>query len=66
MATSGYELSILEPYQGRVFSKLFSMGLLPKFVKGNKIPVLLNHINCESHRDKLVFALNPKNKENQL
>ena len=34
----------------REFSKLFSVGLLPKFVKRKKIPILFNHINCESHK----------------
>lgn len=64
--SSSYELSILEPYQGRLFSKLFSMGLLPKFVKRKKIPVIFNHINCESHRDKLIYALNSRIKGNKL
>lgn len=52
-----YEISNLEPYSGRVFCKLFYLGLLPKFVKGKKVSSILNHIDCESHRDKLIFAL---------
>lgn len=59
---SNYELSLLEPYQGRVFSKLFSLGLLPHFISGSKKTTILNHINCESHRDKLIYALTKKNK----
>lgn len=53
-----FERSLLEPYSGRVLGKLFSMGLLPKFVKGRKATAILNHVDCESHRDKLLYALN--------
>lgn len=56
------ELSILEPYGGHVTRKLYSLGLLPSFIKGRKLASLLNHIGCESHRDKMLFALNHKNK----
>lgn len=56
------ELSLLEPYSNRVSQKLFALGLLPCFLKGKKIATILNHINCESHRDKLLFALNQRNK----
>lgn len=51
------EFSILEPYSGRISSKLFSLGLLPKFIKNRKKYAILNHIDCESHRDKLLYAL---------
>lgn len=51
------ELSILEPYTGRILGKLLSLGLLPRFVNLRKALMLLNHIRCESHRDKLLFAL---------
>lgn len=62
MKCSEGELSILEPYGSRVFRKLYSIGLLPHFIKGRKLASILNHIGCESHRDKLLFALNQKNK----
>ncbi|MBQ0030422.1 MAG: CapA family protein [Bacteroidales bacterium] len=52
-----YQLSILEPYKNRVFSKLFRIGLLPKVIKGKKKFAVLNHIHCESHIDKLIYAL---------
>ena len=55
-----YERSILEPYSGRVLNKLFSMNLLPEFVSGVKKYGMLNHIECESHREKLIFALRGK------
>jgi poly-gamma-glutamate synthesis protein (capsule biosynthesis protein) len=52
-----WECSILEPYRGKILNKLFSLGLIPKFVRGRKIPQILNHVECESHRDKLIYAL---------
>ena len=55
--TRNWELSILEPYSGRISRKLFSLGLLPSFIKGKKVSQILNHVECESHRDKLIFAL---------
>ena len=58
------ELAVLEPYRGRIFNKLFSLGLLPRRVKGQKLSVILNHIDCESHRDKLIDALIKKNNVN--
>ena len=52
-----YERNLLEPYNGRIFKKMFSMKLLPRFVSGMKKYAILNHVECESHRDKLIFAL---------
>jgi hypothetical protein len=54
---SRWELAILEPYRGRVFNKLHSLGFLPSLIKGKKMSAILNHIDCESHRDKLIDAL---------
>lgn len=51
------ELANLEPYSGRIFGKLLFLGLLPRFIKGNKLLPILNHIDCESHRDKLLYIL---------
>lgn len=55
--TSAYELSVLEPYQGRILGALFSKGILPKLIRGNKLLQILNHTMCESHLDKLHYAL---------
>lgn len=52
-----YEKSCLEPYSGRICNKLFNLGFLPSFLKKNKALIVRNHIDCESHRDKLLFAL---------
>lgn len=57
-----FENSCLEPYTGRIMGKLFDMGVLPSFIKKNKATFILNHVNCEAHRDKLLFALKRKNK----
>ncbi len=58
---SKWELAILEPYRSRVFNKLYDLGFLPRFVKDSKLSLILNHIDCESHRDKLIDALIKKN-----
>lgn len=38
------------------------MGLLPKMIKGKKKYSILNHIMCEAHYDKLLFALTQNSK----
>lgn len=52
-----FENYILEPYSGRIVSKLFDMGLLPSLITDEKRAFIFNHVVCESHRDKLIFAL---------
>lgn len=52
-----YERMALEPYYGKVLSKLYSIGVLPNTIKGKKVNNILNHIECESHRDKILYAL---------
>lgn len=42
--------------------KFFDMRLLPSFIKGVKATFILNHVNCEAYRDKLLFVLKRKNK----
>ena len=41
--------------------KLYSMGLLPKIIRGTKKYSILNHIMCEAHYDKLLFSLTHNN-----
>ncbi len=53
----GAELTYLEPYQGYLSSRLFAHGLLPSSLTMKKVTYLLNRISCESHREKLIFAL---------
>ena len=57
-----YENFCLEPYSGRIMSKLYLMGVVPGFIKGKKASFVLNHVECESHRDKLIYTLKRKNK----
>lgn len=57
---SRYELSLFEPYSGRILSKLLSMGLLPRVLTKKKALMLRNHTECQSHRDKLVYAIKHK------
>lgn len=47
---------MFEPHIGRVSRKLFSLGLIPSFMRGNKLQKLRNSIECESHRDKLIYV----------
>lgn len=44
---------MLEPYRGRLFIKLYLMGLLPSLMDKAKILQIQNYINCESHLDVL-------------
>ena len=56
---------LLQPYKGRLLSKLFSLGLLPKLYGKRKKIILQNFIFCESHRDKLDYYFkNFLNEEN--
>ena len=44
---------VLEPYKGRIYRKLFMLGILPRFMKNKKLLKLQNIVCCEAHRDKL-------------
>lgn len=46
-----------EPYHGRVCSKLFLSGLLPGFMTKKKLVALQNSLECESHRDRILYQL---------
>jgi len=50
-------LQSLEPYNSRLLRAAFSHGMLPSFVKGYRMKVISNQINCESHLDKLRYAV---------
>lgn len=55
--TIGVYNSLIQPYNNRVFNKLFSMKILPSLFSNDKKIKLLNYINCESHLDRFIFAL---------
>ena len=59
-STSENMLNVFQPYGNRVLNKLFRMHLLPTLVPIKKMTMLYNYINCESHRDKQLFALKKK------
>lgn len=56
-STIGVYNSLIQPYNNRVFNKLFSMKILPSLFSNDKKIKLLNNINCESHLDRFIFAL---------
>ena len=51
------ELLMMEPYTDTIWYQFSKRGLLPKFLKGEKKLRIENHIICESHREKLIYAL---------
>ncbi|WP_287829136.1 CapA family protein [Bacteroides sp.] len=53
-------LTIFEPYMSKIFRKLFHLNLLPSFLSRKKKINALNFVECESHREKLIFALKNK------
>lgn len=50
-------LTLYQPYDNRILNKLYRLHLLPSLVSKKKILRIYNYINCESHRDKQLFAL---------
>lgn len=54
------DISFIEIYSGRLFSKLYAMKLLPSFITKDRALRILSRINCETHRDKLLYALKSK------
>mgnify|MGYP003373703206 CR=1 FL=1 len=59
-SSSVYMTNLLQPYENRIFRKLYRLKLLPSFVSKKRFTQILNYINCESHRDKMVHALYSK------
>ena len=49
---------ILSPYSSKLMQRLYTKKLLPSFVTNKRIKSLLAHIQCEAHRDILMFGLN--------
>lgn len=49
--------TLYQPYDNRILNKLYRMHLLPSLVSKKKWLFILNHINCEAHRDKQISAL---------
>ncbi len=53
---------IWEPYMNRYMRKLRMMKLVPSVISKRKLTGFLNYIDCEAHRDKLLYYLHKKNK----
>ncbi len=51
---------VFEPYSNKYLRKLKTLGIIPSFVGIHKWFALLNLIDCEAHRDKLLFLLRKK------
>ena len=47
----------LQPYSGKLCSKLWQLGLIPSLLNEQKLINILNHIDCEAHRDMLLYSL---------
>lgn len=50
-------LMVLSPYTGRIAMGLARRKLLPLFLGKKRIARILNFVECESHREKMVHAL---------
>ena len=50
---------IWEPYRGKFFKGLYYYHLLPSLVtrRGDKLTMLYSMLNCESHRDRMMYLL---------
>ena len=51
-------LQILSPYSSTMMQWLYSKRIFPSFVTNKRMKHLLAHIQCEAHRDILMFGLN--------
>lgn len=49
----------------RYLNKLFRMGIIPSFMSTQRLSMIHNYINCEAHRDKVLYAFDTffKNKK---
>ena len=58
--TSKYYLSMLEPYTNRYLRALYIRGFLPTKMGIKRRLELLNHIECEAHLERLIYAIKNK------
>lgn len=49
--------NLLTPYSSKYLTYAYSKGLLPSFISKKKALILLNRIECESHRERLIAYL---------
>ena len=56
-STSSYLRLMFTPYSTKLTEVLFDKGLLPFYYPHNKWPMILNRIECESHRERLIHYI---------
>lgn len=50
-------LIAFSPYSNRYFRGLCKLGIIPSFLTKRRATVLLDYINCESHRERVINSL---------
>lgn len=50
-------LSLFEPYKTRLTRGLYYRGLLPSYIKNERLYLLLNYLICEAHFDQVKYIL---------
>lgn len=53
----GYKLA-LSPYSNRFLRAAAVRGLIPMLLSKEKVLTMLNYVNCEAHRERLIYVLN--------
>lgn len=56
-STSTYRSSLI-PYSNRYIKALNTRGLLPSFISKERVERFINYIDCESHRENMLYMLN--------
>ena len=51
---------MLEPYSNRWFVAAYMRGLLPSFINEKRLLRMINYVDCEAHRDRLLRMLKRK------
>lgn len=58
--TSTNYLNLFTPYSSRFARALCEKGLLPAYYPRSKWPAMLNGVECESHRERLIYYIRNK------
>ncbi len=56
-SNSSYRSSLV-PYSNRYMKALNTRGLLPSFITKERVERFINYIDCESHRENMLYMLN--------
>lgn len=52
-----FYLTIFQPYRGKIMNSLYMRGFLKSFVPKQIKNRIIDYIECESHRDKLIYLV---------